>query len=500
MKIILVSSEVFPFAKTGGLADVVGALPRELEKLEHEVSVFMPGYRTVESAGHSITPLDVRCEIPVGDQFEPCHFSKSQLPDSKATLYLVQHEGYFHRDGLYGDQQGDYEDNASRFVFFCRAVLEAVRLFDLQPELIHVNDWQTGLIPALLAGEYRENQLYKDISTLITIHNLAYQGVFPGEQMSLTGLDPKFFNWQQMEFFGQLNLLKTGIVFADAINTVSPTYAEEIQTEAQGCGLEGVLQHRSDRLFGIINGIDAREWDPSTDPHIAENFDADFSVEQGSAGKAACKLALQTASKLEPNPDAPLIGIVGRLATQKGWSLIIPVMRRWLESMDAQWVILGTGEPDYHHVLTSLHQAHASKLALNLSFSNSLAHQIESGADLFLMPSQYEPCGLNQMYSMAYGTLPLVRHTGGLADTVVNATAETISNGTATGFSFNEYTAESLDEALQRAVEMYQRHRPTWNQIMINGMTQDWSWSSSAKAYDAVYQKAIALHSADTNS
>lgn len=491
MKIVLVSSEVVPFAKTGGLADVTGALPRELEKLGHEVTVFMPGYRDVDAIKHEIKTTGITCEIPVGDKLVDCRFAKTNLPNSNVEIYFVQNDRFFNRDGIYNSPEGDFPDNCERFVFFCRSVLEAIRLLEMHPDVIHANDWQTGLIPALLVNEYRDTDRYADIASLITIHNLAYQGLFAQGHMASTGLSPSLFNWQQMEFFGGLSLLKTGIVFADAINTVSPTYADEIQTVEQGCGLEFVLQQRSDRLTGIINGIDTTEWNPQTDQHLAANFDASFDPAMGSAGKAKCKQALQAEFQLEQRADVPLIGIVGRLASQKGWSLIIPVLRHWLETTDAQWIILGTGDPDYHHVLTSLYQSHAHKLGLKLGFSNSLAHQIEAGSDMFLMPSKYEPCGLNQMYSMAYGTVPVVRQTGGLADTVINANSETMENKTATGFSFADFSAEALDHSMTRAMNVFLNHKTEWNQIMLNGMQRDWSWSASAKAYESLYQKTI---------
>ena len=491
MKIILASSEVVPFAKTGGLADVCGALPGELANLGHDVAVFLPGYRCVSRVDTKIQALPVELELPIGDKLEKVQISKAKLPNSSIDVYFVMHSDYYNRDGLYGDQDGDFEDNCERFVLFGRAVLESIREFDLQPDLIHVNDWQTGLIPALLKTEYCENPLYRDIASLITIHNLAYQGVFSADSQSITGMDPKYFNWEQMEFHGQLNLLKTGIVFADAINTVSPTYAREIQTVEQGCGLEEVLQNRSDRIFGIINGIDPNDWNPATDSHLQHHFTADFDPTVGSEGKALCKQALQVEANLEGRPDVPLIGIVGRLASQKGWSLILPVLRDWLEHVDAQWVILGTGDPDYHDVLTSLHRSHPNKLSLALDFSNPYAHRIEAGADLFVMPSQYEPCGLNQMYSMAYGTIPVVRRTGGLADTVTNADNETIDNKTATGFSFSDYSVEALNETLHRAMHVFHNQKNVWRQMMINGMTTDWSWTNSAKKYEQLYHKTI---------
>ena len=491
MKVLLASSEVVPFAKTGGLADVAGALPGELEKLGHEVTVFMPAYQCVRKAGVPVEPTGLQLEIPIGQRVEEGSLLKSKLPNCNVTVYFVDHPEFFDRPSLYGENGSDYDDNCERFTFFSRSVLEVVRLLKLAPDVIHVNDWQTGLIPALLECECANNPIYQKIASLITIHNLAYQGSFDHSKMAVTGLDAKYFNWEQMEYHGNLNLLKTGIVFADSINTVSPTYSREIQSSEQGCGLEGVLQYRADRLSGILNGIDSTDWNPETDKHLTANFSADFDIKTGSEGKAKCKLDLQTESKLDINPNVPLIGIVGRLASQKGWSLILPVLKKWLDSVDAQWVILGTGDPDYHHVLTSLHRSHPSKLALTLGFSNELAHRIEAGSDLFLMPSQYEPCGLNQMYSMAYGTIPVVRKTGGLADTVVNATAQTISNKTANGFDFEEFTATALESTLTKAVQMYNEDRATWNQLSWTGMNHDWSWNASAKQYEALYRETI---------
>jgi len=489
MKIILASSEVVPFAKTGGLADVCGALPRELETLGHQVDVFMPLYRCVKEKSDSIKieSTGKTLEIPIGNHVEEGELFKSTIPNSKVTLWLVGHDEYFDRKGLYGQHGQDFHDNCERFTFFSRAVLESVRLLELAPDLIHVNDWQTGLIPALLKCEYSQNPAYEKIASLMTVHNLAYQGSFVREKMALTGLDWKHFNYEEMEYYGSLNLLKTGLVFADAINTVSPTYAEEIQTPEQGCGLEQVLQHRAADLSGILNGIDGESWNPAVDELIPQKFDRD----SWPAGKAVCKTELQRIGRLEENAGVPLIGIVGRLATQKGWSLILPVMRRWLEdpSNKAQWIVLGTGDPDYHVVLSALQQQFAGKLSVSLDFSNQLAHQIEAGSDIFVMPSEYEPCGLNQMYSMAYGTVPVVRRTGGLADTVVDASLETLGNGTANGFSFSDFSAEALEHCLHRATRMYYEDKENWRQIVNQGMSQDWSWTASAQAYGALYER-----------
>ena len=499
MKIVLTSSEVVPFAKTGGLADVAGALPRELEKLGHELTVFMPAYRCIGNSTEPIERTSTEFEIPVGNKVETGQLLKSRIPNSETTIYFVAHSEYFNREGLYSEDGKDYQDNCERFTFFCRAVLESVRMLGIQPDIMHVNDWQTALIPALLKCEYCEHPNFEKTSSLITIHNLAYQGNFERDKMALTGLDPKYFNWRQMEFYGHLNLLKTGIVFADSINTVSPTYAQEIQGHEQACGLQGVLQERANRLSGILNGIDVSQWNPRTDKYLPATFDENFDLETGHPGKAKCKHELQVEAKIDPDPNVPLIGIVGRLASQKGWSLILPVLKEYLDSVDAQWVILGTGEPDYHHVLTTLHRSHPRKLGLTLGFSNAYAHRIEAGADMFVMPSQYEPCGLNQMYSMAYGTVPIVRRTGGLADTVINATHASIDNGTANGFSFEEFIPSALEATIAKALRMYSDNRRTWNQLSQTGMKRDWSWGSSAKQYEELYRHTAIRGSIESN-
>lgn len=493
MKILLASSEVEPFAKTGGLADVCGTLPRELERLGHEVVVFLPAFRSVRQAPVPITATSVQLAVPVGSKLVTGRLLESRLPESQVVVYLVENEPYFDRQQLYGENGSDYPDNCERFVFFCRAVLEAIRLLDLEIDLIHANDWQTALLPVYLKCELDATFPYENIPSLLTIHNLAYQGRFWHWDMLLTGLDWKYFNWRQMEFYGQLNLLKSGIAFADAINTVSPTYALEIQTSEQGYGLEGALQHRAGVLSGILNGIDTRVWNPRTDPHLSMNY----GVENWREGKAKNKATLQQQMGLKVDPKIPLIGIVGRMASQKGWSLIMPVMQHWLATIDAQWVVLGTGQPEYESAVAALRNKHADKLGINLSFSEPLAHLIEAGADLFLMPSQYEPCGLNQMYSMAYGTVPVVRRTGGLADTVVDTNDATLERGTANGFSFNAFLPQALEQALARAVWTFQSKPDVWQRLVERGMTSDWSWGQSARQYAELYERTITLFRAE---
>lgn len=491
MRVILASSEVVPFAKTGGLADVAGVLPRELEKLGHEVSVFLPAYQSIDRNLHEIKATNVSFDIRIGDRLVAGKLLETVLPESHVKVFLIEQPGYFNRDSFYGQSGEDFSDNCERFTFFCRAILESLIQMGVAPNLIHCNDWQTGLIPAFLKTDYNHHSCFESTRTLLTIHNLAYQGLFDYEKMAVTGMPAEYFNWQQVEFFGKLNLLKTGIVFADMINTVSPTYAREIREPKQGCGLEGVLQERTGQLTGILNGIDVADWNPVTDPFLEENFCSDFNVQVGSSGKSACKLAIQKEANLEQAKEKPLIGIVGRLALQKGWSLILPVMKEFLKNTNVQWIILGAGDPNYHHQLESLQRKHPDKLGLKLGFSNEFAHRIEAGADMFLMPSQYEPCGLNQMYSMVYGTVPIVRRTGGLADTVVNATPETCEDGTANGFCFDEFTEDALCAAVKAALQMYNHHRPIWNQLMKTGMTRDWSWRRSAKQYEELYGRTI---------
>lgn len=482
----MATSEAVPFAKTGGLADVCGALPAEIARLGHDVGLIMPAYRQAKQSGMPLERLPATFSIQIGAKQVKGSLLKSQLPGSNVPVYLVEQDDYYDRPEIYRLNGKDYIDNCERYVFFCRAVMAAIELLDLPVDVIHANDWQTGLIPAYLKTEYRQLPRYERVRSLFTIHNLAYQGQFWHWDMLLTGLDWKYFNWQQMEFFGQLNLLKTGLVFADQLSTVSPRYAQEIQTAEQGCGLEGVLRQRSSVLSGILNGVDYGQWNPASDPNLAARYSAD-----DRAGKAECKRALQAELKLPTEPRVPLIGFIGRLVEQKGIDLVAQVMKDWMPITDAQWAILGTGEPKYHELLTYFAERFPQKVALRLAFSDSLAHQIEAAADIFLMPSRYEPCGLNQMYSLRYGAVPVVRATGGLADTITNTTEETLGAQTANGFSFHEYSALALHDALARALSCY-AHPEVWDHIVDTGMRQDWSWAQSARQYVELYSRMTA--------
>ena len=487
MNILLVASEAIPFAKTGGLADVAGSLPIELARLGHRVTLMMPAYRQTRQSGIPLESTDVQLHIPIGNKISKGRLLRSRIPETSVDVFLVEQEDYFNRPELYGERGHDYRDNCERFVFFCRSVMESVRLLELTPQIIHANDWQTGLIPAYLDTEYREAPGYGEIASIFTIHNMSYQGQFWHWDMLLTGLDWKYFNWHQMEFYGDLNLLKTGIVFADAVTTVSPTYAQEIQYSDLGCGLQSVLQQRGDSLSGIINGVDYAVWDPQHDAAIARTYSAkDWRI-----GKPACKAALQRELNLPEREDVPLVGIVGRLVDQKGFDLIARVMEQWVEHADVQWAILGTGAPKYHDLLDRLQSRYPAKVAVRLAFSDALAHRIEAGADLFLMPSRFEPCGLNQLYSLKYGTIPVVHKTGGLADTIVHPTGESLAQGTANGFVFSRYDATALERVLSEACETYRNDRPVWEQLVATGMRQDWSWKTSARKYQSLYEETV---------
>lgn len=489
MNILFATAEAVPFSKTGGLGDVCGSLPRELARLGHHPTVILPAFRQVFEAGLEIERTGVTFQIPIGQKQVQGEFLRSRLPDSDVPVYLIEQPDYYDRPELYGEEGEEYRDNCERFVFYSRAVLEAVVSLDLGTDVLHCHDWCAGLLPAYIKTLYGDRPPYDGIASLFTIHNLAYQGNFWHWDMALTGIDWKHFNWRQMEFYGNLSFMKTGIAFADAVSTVSPTYAQEIMQPPLSCGLEGALQYRIGDLFGILNGADYEAWDPATDSVLGENAYSEKNVE---TGKAACKAALQAAVGLPTSSDTPLLAAVGRLADQKGFDLIARVMQQWARQSDAQWVILGTGDPKYHQVLGQLAAEFPEKIAVRLEFSDELAHRIEAGADMFLMPSQYEPCGLNQLYSLKYGTVPVVRATGGLADTVVDTNPQTLAKGVATGFTFTEYTSLALAEALTRACELFV-DKSVWHQIVKTGMRQDWSWNRSAGEYVELYERTRSL-------
>jgi starch synthase len=465
LKVAIVSSEAAPFSKTGGLGDVAGSLPRALSALGADVLTISPLHRSVRS--HRPEPLDLRLEVPLGGEIQVGTVARS------GPNYFIGHDAYFDRDGLYGTPEADYADNAARFIFFSRAALELLRVLGA-PDVVHAHDWQAGLIPIYLRTLYAAD--FPRARSVLTIHNLAYQGTFWHWDMPLTGLDWSRFNWREMEFHGKINLLKAGIVHADAVTTVSPTYAREIQTPEHGWGLDGVLRDRAADLHGILNGADYGEWNPARDPHLAATYSP-----HSPAGKARCKAALQERCGLAPQPEAPLAGMVGRLAHQKGVDLFLAAADGLLAE-GLQVVLLGAGERALQEAVLALARRAPGRFWCHVGFDNALAHQIEAGSDLFVMPSRFEPCGLNQIYSLKYGTVPVVRATGGLADTVEDGV---------TGFTFLPPTPEALSAAVRRAVSAF-RDRPAWKQLMTEGMRRDFSWTASARRYLALYDSLVA--------
>lgn len=502
MRVAVAASEVIGFAKTGGLADVCGALPVALEQLGHDVAVFMPMYDVVKRAGN-YQATGVTFSVPIGPHQITTTLFRSTLPHSKVPVYLIANPEYFERDnqafgrGIYqfhgsDGLRKDYPDNSIRFLFFTRAVLEAFQHLGFWPDVLHANDWQTGLGPVLLREIYAQHpvrelaQRYQKIRSLFTIHNIAYQGNFWKHDLNAAQLNWKLFNYKQLEFHDTLSYLKGGIVFADRVNTVSPTYASEIQTPYYGYGMQSILQEHSDKLSGIVNGIDYINWDPATDPFLNAHFDSENIL----PGKADCKKSLQVELGLQVDNRAPLVGMIARLVSQKGLDLVLEAAWAMMD-LGIQFAVLGEGDAQYHQGLTFLRDRYPNRIALQFGFSEKLAHRIESGADLFLMPSLYEPSGLNQLYSMRYGTLPVVRATGGLADTVTDTNPQTIADRSATGFSFPAYNSQSLLESTRRAVKLYHDQKDVWQQVQQNAMREDWSWSRSARSYVDLYQSMI---------
>lgn len=490
MKIVLAASEAVPLAKTGGLADVVSGLGKALHARGHEVTIVLPYHRQfVEKSGLEVTACDITINCEVGGEPMFGELMETRLPgiagtgESGPRVLLIDHRVFFDRPGLYGDATGPYADNSKRWCFFGRAVVAACHAAQLNPDIIHVHDWQTGLIPALVQLEERPAKRMH-AATVLTIHNLAFQGNSSSWDMRLTGLDWSHFHWTEMEFYGQLSLLKTGLVFSEQLTTVSPTYANEIQTPSNGYGMQEVLSHRADDLTGILNGVDIDDWNPATDPHIAANYTAD-----DTAGKSLCKADLQRELGLPERPDAPIYGLVSRLTSQKGLDIISDAAMKLVE-LDAQFVFLGSGDSQYESFLRRLADEHPQRVATVIGFSEQLAHKIEAGSDMFLMPSSFEPCGLNQMYSQIYGTPPIVTAVGGLADSVIHATDETLGNDTASGFVLEDYSSQSLIAAVHWAHHLY-RENTRWDGLRRAGMQLDRSWDASATEYERVYQVAV---------
>jgi starch synthase len=480
MRILFVASEGLPFSKTGGLADVVEALPKALVAEGHEVAVVLPRYRGTEAAALVIPSLTISMG---GARLRfPAIAGGAVL--GGVRYFFVDDPAYFDREGLYGSGGKDYPDNAERYAEFCRAAIEVAK--QIWPaDVFHCHDWQTALVPVLLRTSYSEDPFVKNIPVVFTIHNMGYHGQFPRDVLERVGLPPRLFHPEGIEFYGSVNFLKGGLVYSDYLTTVSRKYAQEIQTKEFGHGLDGVVRKRAERLVGILNGVDYTAWNPEKDELIAANYSA-----EDLSGKQLCKQDLLEVFALPlEHLKRPVIGIVSRFVDQKGFDLIAEQAHELMEE-DLVLAVLGTGERKYEKLFGALAAAYPGRVGLKMAYDNVLAHKVEAGADMFLMPSRYEPSGLNQMYSLKYGTVPIVRATGGLDDSIVPFDAE---HGTGTGFKFYEYSGEALLYAVQQALHHYMDERD-WKRIQLNGMAKDFSWKGPAREYANLYEAARAAH------
>ena len=477
MHIAFAASECVPFSKTGGLADVVGALPRALASLGHQVSVYVPRYRQTKLADPQTVVRSIT--IPFDDKYRFCSVVTAGS-GAGVRFYFVDYPPYFDREALYGGPGGDYPDNAERFALFSRAVLEASKVLGV-PHVFHCHDWQSALLPVMLRTLYAEDSAFREVATVFTIHNMGYQGLFPPDILPLLMLPWDLLTISRMEFFGQVNFLKGALVFSDFVTTVSKKYSQEIQTTEYGFGLDGVLRNRAATVTGILNGVDYDEWSPQTDKFTAAKYSP-----QDLSGKLKCKQDLLNAFGVaNGGAKVPVIGIVSRFAAQKGFDLISQIMDRLaLEEMIV--VALGAGDKPYEEMFQRLNKQFPKKIAVKIAYDNAIAHKIEAGADMFLIPSRYEPCGLNQIYSLKYGTVPIVRATGGLDDTIEPWDART---GRGTGFKFSDYTGEALLATIKQALLAYQ-DPSSWQMLMRNGMSRDFSWGASAREYGKIYERA----------
>jgi starch synthase len=479
MKVALVAAEMEPYAKAGGLADVIGALPSELAACGARVCVVMPGYKTALAALPSESVGDEH-SVTVGNGQERFRV-RSGIGRGGVPIFFIIHEGYFGRDGIYGENGRDYADAIARYVFFCRA---AARMLGelIRPDVVHAHDWHTAALPILIRADPALRSQFADSAALFTIHNAAFQGLCDPGQFALLNIDRSYLSVEYLEFYGQVNLMKGAVVMADGVSTVSPTYAREISHDpAYGFGLEGVLRAKGARLTGILNGADYTEWNPATDAHITAPYSSeDFS------GKALCAKALRERTGLTGSKRA-LAGMVSRITAQKGFDVLVPALEHLLE-LELDLVILGNGEPEFEAALEAAHNAYPRRIAVSTGFDNDLAHQIQAGCDLFLMPSRFEPCGLTQMYALKYGTVPIVRSTGGLADTVAEFDPAT---GSGNGFVFERYETAELIAAIRRGLQVFTKQL-AWRRLMANCFAADFSWAAAATTYMKFYRQLIA--------
>lgn len=482
MKVAFIASEVVPFAKTGGLADVAGALPIELKKSGVDVKVFMPKYYSVDENKYNLHYVDFvgEFQVRVGGYAQPVNLFSGLLPDSNVEIYFIDAPAFFHRSSIYTSDR----DEDERFILFQKGVIEAIQRLGWAPDVIHLNDWQTGLIPLLIKDNYNWDRMFDNTSFLFTVHNIGYQGVFGSDTIRKAEINEHYFTGNHvLEHGGAVNFMKAGILYSNIINTVSATYSEELMSAEYGAGMHYYLWQRRNDFYGILNGIDYNVWNPETDRHLPAHYNID-----DLSGKEENKKRLLESMNLKYHRDTPVVGIVSRMVSQKGFDIIAPVLGELME-LNAQFVILGSGEYEYEQMFNNIARIFPHKVSVYLGYNNELAHLIEAGADIFLMPSRYEPCGLNQMYSLRYGTVPVVRKTGGLADTVYDwDEIKSIGEGFGNGFSFQDYAGWALADALKRALANY-HNKDVWTQIQKNGMGMDLSWTKSAEKYLELYQK-----------
>lgn len=480
MRVLLASSEVHPYSKTGGLADMVGALGKALARQGHHVGIITPLYAGVRERFPQLKQLDLKLNLPLGARHVTANVRSLELGEN-GNLYFVDQPEFYSRAGLYLENGADYPDNAERFIFFSKAIVHLARVLPLNPEVVHVHDWQAGLAPLLLQHARNSGAWGKALAprTCMTVHNLAYQGVFRSAKYPLTNLPWDYFRFEGVEFYGQMNCLKSGIAYADVITTVSPRYAREITTPEFGCGLDGLLRRRQNALFGILNGVDYDEWNTTNNPNLAQQYSA-----ENLAGKTADKIALQRELGLPANENIPLFGSITRLVDQKGVDIQLPALEEMLAT-EMQFVLLGSGFAAFEQSYRDLARRHRTKVAARIGYDQGLSHRIEAGCDFFLMPSRFEPCGLNQMYSLRYGTVPIVRTTGGLDDTVIDI-AEDAEN--ANGIKFTEYSSRSLAKAIRKALALYGEPE-LLQHYRRNGMAADFSWERTAARYLEIYSR-----------
>ncbi len=476
MHIAFAASECVPFSKTGGLADVVGALPKALAGLGHQVTVYLPRYRQTKLPNAKTVLRSVT--VPFDDRYRFCAVLDGGKLDG-VQFYFIDYPQFFDRDALYGTKEGDYSDNAERFALYSRAVLEAAKILGV-PDVFHCHDWQSALLPVLLRNLYGDDPALRAVPVVFTIHNMGYQGLFPPDTLPLLLLPWDLFTIRKMEFYGKVNFLKGALTESDFVTTVSKKYSQEIQTSEYGFGLEGVLRNRASTVAGILNGVDYEEWSPRADKFIAQKYStADL------GGKQACKRDLLKEFNLpETCMDLPVIGIVSRFAAQKGFDLFAQIADQ-LAREQLVIIALGSGDREYEELFKRMNQQFPQRISVKVAYDNALAHKIEAGADMFLMPSRYEPCGLNQIYSLQYGTVPVVRATGGLDDTIEPWDPR---SGKGTGFKFIDYNSDALFVTIRAALAAYQNH-DGWQTLMRNGMAKDFSWNASAREYVRVYEK-----------